>query len=351
MTQNLFNRQNSTLLMDFSKLQKKYDKQNMIQVLRSFPEQFEEAIKTGKNYDLPKRYLNRDFQNVLVQGMGGSGIGGILLKNLLGGTRKFPIEVNQNYGLPAFVDKNTLMFAVSYSGNTEETLSGFELAKKRKTTMIALTSGGTLARKSKNTILLPKGMPPRTQLAQTFIPMVVVLNKLGIVNRNKELSSTKKFLQKNIKKFEEEGKKLALHLNGKIPVIYSTKRFEGALVRFHTQIAENAKVFSHWNVIPELTHNEIVGFRPLENKLVFVFFREKEESKRNKKRFEVTKKIASKKSKVVEIYCSGTTRFEKLFSLIMIGDFCSYYLALLGKVDPWPVENIEFLKKELSKVK
>jgi glucose/mannose-6-phosphate isomerase len=281
--------------------------------------------------------------------MGGSGIGGLIAKGLLEEKASVPIFVSQDYSLPKFADRDWLAIIVSYSGNTEETLSAFREAKKRKMGIVCVSSGGILSEECENCISIPGGFAPRTQLGMTFAPVIAVLEKLGIVQAGSELEKTAVFLERAQEKAEAEGKKIAKALYKKIPAIYSTRKFGSAALRFHTQLAENSKVFSHWNVLPELNHNEIVGFLPCEEKLSFVFFRDKGETGQERRRMEFTKKIVSRKSQCIEVWAEGDTGMEKTFYFILAGDFASYYLALLNRVDPAEVENIERLKKELKK--
>ena len=333
--------------MDYTKKIKALDKEGMLQVLRAFPQQFEEAVKAGRKFRIPKSFRKKRFENVFMLGMGGSGIGGLMVKNLLHEKSRIPIEVNPDYKLPAMAGKNSLVFAVSYSGNTEETISGYKEALKRKASIVALTSNGKLAKKSKNTIIIPPGFPPRTQLAFAAIPMLVVMQRLGLTGIRKELLEAPKFLKKQNREIEKLGKKLAETLYKKIPVIYGPKHLETALLRFHTQLAENSKSFSHWNVFPELTHNELVGYKPKEKDLLFVFFRDKKESPKMRNRIGITKRIIRKHSKVLELWVKGKNLTEKLFYASLAGDYCSYYLALLNNAKPWPIPNIKYLKKKI----
>ncbi len=333
--------------MNFQKLMKQVDKQNMIKLLKQFPTQFKEAYEFGKKWPIPQSFKKKKFDHVCIQGMGGSGIGGEIIKNLMHKNSKILVKVNQSYSIPTTVTKNTLFFAVSYSGNTEETISGFKQAKKKKASIIAITSGGKLAKKSKYVLKVSGGFPPRTQLAFSFVPMMAIMQRLNLTKKNKELENTYRFLNKYNKELEKQGKNLALQIKNKTPIIYGQYLFKSVLIRFHTQLAENSKAFSHWNIFPELTHNELVGYKN-SGKLVFVFFRDAKESVKIKKRINVAKNIIKKHSKVIEIKVKGKTLMEKLFYASLLGDYCSYYLALLYKVNPSPVKNIEILKKKLK---
>jgi len=333
--------------MNLEKLEKEYDQKNMLEIIRSFPRQLRKAIEVSYAWKLPPHFKKK-YSGIIVQGMGGSAIGGLVARRLLLEKLKLPLVVNRDYSLPAFANNKWLAVIVSYSGNTEETLSVFSEAKKKKMSIVCISSNGTLSKKCKNCIRIPRGFPPRTQLAMTMVPVLAVLEKLALAREKSALKESAEFLQKNIQETEKLGKKLAVFLKGKIPVVYAPAKFAPAAERFHTQLAENSKAFSHWNMLPELNHNEIVGWKPSEKNLGFVLFRDNKETKKEKKRFEFTKKLAGKKSACIDFRARGKTLHEKMLYLISIGDFASYYLALLNKENPWPVKNIEKLKKELK---
>jgi len=333
--------------MDYSKLMK-LDSDEMIQSMRLFPKQFSEAIEISNNWK-PQKSLKKKYSGVLIQGMGGSGLGGTIVKSLLEKESKIPVIVNNNYSLPAFADKNWLAIIVSYSGNTEETLSVFSEAKKKKMNIIGISSNGTLSRKCPNCIIVPAGFPPRTMLGMLFVPILNVLGKLGVTKEHRNLDKTAAFLKRNSEEAEEKGMRIAEFLKGSTPVIYAQERNLAAVKRFHDQLAENSKVFSHYAVLPELNHNEIVGMKPNEKKLAFVFLRGKSENAKERKRIVFTEKIVKKKSSAKELWGKGRNEMQKIFYYAMTADFTSYYLALLYREDPTPVKNIDNLKRELKK--
>ncbi|MEM0360439.1 MAG: bifunctional phosphoglucose/phosphomannose isomerase [Candidatus Diapherotrites archaeon] len=328
---------------------KKTQEKAFLDCIRSFPLQFWKAVELGFLWKAPESLWKKNISGVIIAGMGGSGIGGLIAKDLLENKAIVPIIVVQDYSIPKFADNNWLAIIVSYSGNTEETLSVFYEAKKRGMAIVCISSNGILSKECKNCILIPPGFAPRTQLCMTFAPIIATLEKMGLVFAGSSLEKTASFLESISEEAEEDGKKIAKFLHKKIPVIYSQKRFGSAALRFHTQLAENSKTFSHWNVLPELNHNEIVGFLPCEEKLAFVLFRDEKENTRERKRMDFTKKIISEKSQWLELWPKGKSDMEKMFYFILAGDFASYYLALLNGVDPEKVENIEMLKRELKK--
>ena len=328
------------------------DEGNMIQILDSFPEQCKKALDLADDFEIPREILEKDYNKIVVFGMGGSGIAGYVLRDFLLRKCNIPVFVVQGYDIPKFIDNNTLCFAISYSGNTEETLSCFEKATSVGAQIISITSGGLLNQKSKHKILIPKGIPPRNSLGYLLIPIIVVLNKLGIAKGAlEEINEMILIVEKENKGIKLNSQKNAEKLFGKIPVIYGTKGMDSVALRFRTQINENAKSFSHNNVFPELNHNESVGYKPQEKNLVFILLRDSEENPQVTKRIEVTKKMLKSHSEVIEIKSLGNGQLARMFSLILSGDYVSYYLALLNNVNPMPVENIEYLKKEIKEKK
>lgn len=327
------------------------DKGNMIEILDGFPGQCRKAIEIAEKFKV-EELKRRKFDKIAVFGMGGSGIAGHILKDFSEQRIKLPVFVVQGYGIPTFIDNKTLVFAISYSGNTEETIACTRKARKKGSAIVAITSGGILAKEVKSAILIPKGIPPRTALGYLFLPMLKVLEKLKIIkDTEKEIKEMISVAEKKSPYLKKEGKNLAKKLYGKIPAVYGSSGFESVALRFRTQLNENSKSFAHNNIFPELNHNESVGYKPLEKKLVFLVLRDSEEHPQVKKRIEVTKKILKKKSKVIEIKTCGKGMLARMFYLILAGDYISYYLALLNKVDPMPVQNITYLKKSIKEKK
>ncbi|MEM4598572.1 MAG: bifunctional phosphoglucose/phosphomannose isomerase [Candidatus Diapherotrites archaeon] len=332
--------------MQYKKLMVRYDKKNMLFHMRSFPAHCSEALGiTNKKAD---EFPKGTYSNIFIQGMGGSGISGAIARDLLRGVCKLPVYVSNSYELPEFVNDKTLAFFVSYSGNTEETLAAFSKAKERGASIIGISSGGKLLKECPFCIKVPEGNLPRNMLGYLTIPVLAMTERLGLLNSSLNLATAVDFLSNESHTAEKIGKKIAKSIYNKIPVLYSADCYTSLVWRIHGQLAENSGIFSHCNVLPEMNHNEIVGFRYYEKKLVFLFFRDYCENEKMKKRFEFTRKIVSKKSRVLDIGLKGKSAVERLFYGIMVGDFASYYLALLNKKDPSENDNITKLKKILA---
>ncbi len=313
------------------------DKSNMLKDLDEFPEQCAAAWELGK--DISLRQINR----ILICGMGGSAIGGDYLQALV---KTVPVEVLRGYTLPDYVDEDTLVFVVSYSGNTEETLSCFEQAVYKKAEIVCVSSGGKLSKLADKLIRLPAGLQPRCATGYLFFPTLRVLHENGIIDAKKDVKETVKLLKKVDKKYAQ---KLAKNLFKKTPLIYSSRELFPVAYRWRTQINENAKQMAFSHVFPEMCHNEIMGYHSAGKQFEVVLLKDGRDHKRVHKRMAICKKIFKKQVKVNEYEIQGKSRLARMLSTIYLGDYVSYYLALLNKVDPSPVKIIEWMKKELNK--
>ncbi|MBU1035642.1 bifunctional phosphoglucose/phosphomannose isomerase [bacterium] len=361
---------------DFSKL----DKDNMIELLEEFPQKMRDALRLGEEFSIPTNFsptsasssfsapdsTTRNFKNIVVLGMGGSAIGGDLLSDYLADELSIPIVVIRGYDIPKFVDENSLVFSVSYSGNTEETISALKKCLEAKARIIALTSGGKLAVLSQENnfpvIKVPAGIQPRAAISYLFFPILKALERLGLIKeRSSEIEETISILQDLSREYcakspseNNLAKKVALSLYQHLPLVYGSEGLlEAVAMRWKTQINENSKWPCFWNVFPELDHNEIVGYK-IENNInrqvKIIYLQDKEGLLRVEQRRKITRKIIE--DKVAEfIVCptKGKGKMSRMFSLIFLGDLASYYLAILNQVDPSPVACIEDLKKELAK--
>ncbi|HEA47529.1 MAG TPA: bifunctional phosphoglucose/phosphomannose isomerase [bacterium] len=341
---------------------RKYDKKDMAYLLADFPDQCSRAIKIALQAPLPS-YKRID--EILVCGMGGSGIGGEILKSVVEKELKIPLVINKDYQIPEFVNSQTLVFSVSYSGNTEETLSAYREAVKKKAQIVAITTGGRLAGLAKRSkipvISIPSGLPPRVSLGYLFFSLLVILERLGLIkNKKKECQETLRLLKDLRKKLSlpsragsNQAKRIALKLYKNLPLIYTSPILFPAGLRWKGQLSENSKVLAFSNTFPELNHNEIVGWRCLPGILkrcYLINLCDKKDSSRIKKRIKITSKIIKDEAKGLDfLYSQGKSLLARLFSLIYLGDWVSYYLAILNRIDPTPVKVIDYLKRELAR--
>lgn len=357
---------------DFSNL----DQAKMIKLLEEFPRKMREALCLGKEFIIPPHLIPDpaaattisagNFKNIVVLGMGGSAIGGDLLSDYLADELSIPLMVIRGYDIPKFVDENSLVFTVSYSGNTEETLAALKRCMDAKAVIIALTSGGKLANLSQEKnfplIRVPAGIQPRAAISYLFFPVIKALERLGLIKeRSREIEEAINILQDLSKQYGAQSpsennfaKQVALSLYQHLPLIYGSEGLlEAVAMRWKTQINENSKWPCFWNVFPELDHNEIVGYEidnNINRQIKIIYLQDKEGFLRVEQRRQITRKIIQ--DKVAEfIICptKGKGKMARMFSLIFLGDLTSYYLAILNQVDPSPVACIEDLKKELAK--
>ena len=316
-----------------------YDKENMMGVLESFSEQCREAVKLSRGANVKGK-----FDSICVCGMGGSGIGGDLLKSLVS---KLPVYAVHDYILPAYVDRKSLVVIVSYSGNTEETLSCFKQAKKRKCKILSITSGGKLAESDKKAIIIPSGIQPRNAIGYLFLSMVAVLSKAKVIpNQASAINEAIRIL--NPKLCSRQGFLLAQKLRNNIPVFYASAELAAVAYRIKTAVNENAKQPAFYHYFPEMDHNEIVGFKKNASKIAAVFIMDKKNSAKINERMEITKKIIKHDAAVHDLEVHGKSLLARMMYAIYVGDYISYYLALMNKVDPTPVAVVEDFKKRLK---
>jgi len=347
------------------------DRDNMIGLLEDFVEKMKDSLHLGEEFPLTPDLLSISpdrFKNILVLGMGGSAIGGDLLSHYLADELSIPLLVIRGYEVPKFVGEDSLVFAVSYSGNTEETISALNKSLNAKAKVIALTSGGKFAELSKEKnfpfIKVPIGIQPRAAIPYLFFPMLKVLERMGLIKEiNQEIKEALDILQGLCRAYSSESplknnlaKKIALKLYQYLPLVYGSEGLlEAVAMRWKTQINENSKWPCFWNVFSELNHNEIVGYE-IENNInrlvKIIYLEDKEGSLRINQRREITQKIIGNKvAEFITCHSSGKGKLARMFSLIYLGDLVSYYLAILNQVDPSPVACIENLKKELARLR
>ena len=317
-------------------------------MIKKYPEMLTDAVKIAEKTDVP----DYKFNNIIVNGLGGSAIGGEILKCLLRDKIRIPIEVSRDYHLPAYADDNTLVFCISYSGNTEETLNQFVDAVEKECKIISITSGGKLKEWCDKLnipyVLIPGGYQPRAALPYLFIPLIISLQRFRLIDLKNEIDETIQTLKKNK---TDNLKEITSNLKDSVPIIYASNEYSAVAKRMKTQFNENSKVPAKYDVFPELNHNEIVGYQNenLNKNSYIILLRDKEELEEIKTRIEITKDIIKDKVKGIhEIWAQGSSRLSRMMSLLFIGDVLSYELAVLNGVDPMPVENIDIVKRRLK---
>ena len=341
---------------------KSIDRLGMLGLVDKLPDMLEEGWALSEASEIPK--IGK-VDNLVISGMGGSAISGDIVSLILRNKADFPVVVNRSYGCPKFVNGNTLFFSVSYSGNTEETISAFKEAVKKSARIISVSSGGELKElSSKNKvpfIEIPKGLPPRAALGYLLSSVLNILHRSGVASFKADLDETKKLLKQLSKKYgagtglrENEAKQMAARLSGKVPVILASESTTFASgLRWKTQLNENSKMTAIFSSLPEFSHNDLVNFSSLkkgEHSFSFVILRDEGDPERMKKRIEITKSLISGNvGGIAEVWSQGQSPLARTMSLILYGDYLSVYLAVLSGIDPTPVDIIERLKKELSR--
>jgi glucose/mannose-6-phosphate isomerase len=348
------------ILDNLSKI-RRIDKSDMLSFCVEAPRHYTEAAKIAKAVSIsyPKP------QTIIVAGMGGSAIGGELLKDWARDKIAVPIEVCREYSLPVYADKKTLVFVLSYSGETEESLSVFLDAVKRKCMVVCISSGGVLREFAEKLsvphLRVPSGMAPRATLPYLFIPLPILLEKIGLIsNVAPEISESIKILRQVSdsnspkKPFKDNfSKKLASNICGTVPTVYGFGSYRAVAQRLKTQFNENSKIPAKWESFPELDHNEIVGWEAVKELAKYfsvILIRDDDEPETMRQRIQATKDLIRKESvKVFEIHGIGKSMLAKMSSVICIGDFTSVYLAIMRGIDPTPVKTIVLLKETMKR--
>ena len=308
----------------------------MLSSLKKFPEQIKEAIEIGKKID----FEYRGIENVIVSGMGGSGIVGDILKY----NAKIPFFVNKDYKIPKFASSKTLFISISYSGNTEETIESYKLAKKKRCKSLIITSNGKLS-KEKNVIFIPKNMQPREAIAYLLFPIAIFLERHNIIEKidYKDVIKSVKIARRRM----EIAKKIAEEIEG-IPIIYGNGILSEIAKRWRQQFNENAKMPAFDFSMPECNHNEIEAWERNRKNFTCIFLRWKKENERMKKRYEFMKEVYGKNAKIIEIFGEGKNDFSNAIYLLYFGDLISIYKANMEGIDAIPVNLITMLKKKIS---
>lgn len=320
--------------------------ENVLKQIKSIPDQIGEAIKLGSEVKVAGEY-----DKILVAGMGGSGLPFNFLKTYMYDSRT-PVIGVKDYELPGFVNSKTLVFAISYSGNTEETLEIYKKALGKNAKVISIASGGKLADycSKENTpfIKVPSGMQPRLSLGYQFFVLLPVLYNLKLIKDYKEDAKATINALKGAK-FEKQAEDIAEKFLNKVPIIYTSEKLAAPGYYWKIALNENAKTLAIFNTFSELNHNEMTGFTKQNAKHQVIILQDEQDSKRIIQRMKITKDfIAEKGSDVMQIAIKGNGLLSRMFSAAYLGAYVSYYLAVKNGIDPEPVDMVEELKKKLG---
>lgn len=348
------------LLDDADKI-KEIDKSGMLAFCVDVAQHYRKAAEVAERISLG--YANPE--NVIVAGMGGSAIGGELLRDWARNDAQIPVEVSRAYSLPAYANERSLVLVTSYSGETEESLSSFLDALKKHCMIFCVSSDGSLLEFAEKLgvpcMRVPSGMPPRAALPYLFVPLLEAVEKAGVVSGvSGELSEAVEILERVSGENAPEkyvtdnfAKKLASGIGDSVPVVYGFGVFRSVAQRFKQQFNENSKMPSKWEFFSELNHNETVGWEKagkLAGCFSTIFIRDKAESEAIRSRIETTKALMPQGSNMFEVWSQGKCKLARMLSTICVGDFTSVYLAILRGIDPTPVETIRLLKEKMRQV-
>ncbi|MBK7936898.1 MAG: bifunctional phosphoglucose/phosphomannose isomerase [Lewinellaceae bacterium] len=328
----------------------------MNKMIARFPEQLEEALKIAERVSLHKH--TAPYRSVFISGLGGSGIGGNFVSEFVRPLCKLPVVVSKGYHAPNWVNKHTLAICSSYSGNTEETLSTFEQLLATGAKVVCIASGGKLIELAKaqglDYVQLPTGWSsPRACLGYSVVAQLGVLRAAGLIPLKlfTSVKNAQKLILKEDADIQKRAKKIAGFLAEKTPVLYIADHMEAVAVRWRQQINENAKMLAWHHVVPEMNHNELVGWRNNRPDVAVVWLRNRDDFQRTAVRMDINKEIVEHfTGSSIEVWSKGKSPLEKAFYLVYLGDWMSYFLAEIRDVDPVEIKVIDYLKGELAKV-
>lgn len=341
---------------------KKYDSQNMFGNIYNFPDQMRDAMQIGANLKL-QQYSN--IKNIVFVGMGGSAIAGDIVCLMCQQAATIPMIVTRTYEVPAWVDEHSLVICLSYSGNTEETLSAFHDANSKNAHIMGITSGGQLAielqKQGYDIITIPGGLPPRASLGYLAVPLLYVMRHLGLLENSfaHDLDNAVFLLQQERELWSQadernEAFNIAKKIYQSYPLIYGEAERTSIIARrWRGQLAENSKMLSGSHELPELNHNEIVGFHKnpeLLKDFGVIWLIDPTMSPRLQKRLSITQEIINPLvSYQITVEAQGPTFIAHMFYLIYLGDWVSFWCAILHHENPTPVDRITALKELLAK--
>ena len=349
--------------LDTPELYQRFDPSNMIGRIAGLPQQCLKAWQGAIDFLLPPDYANVD--RVIIIGMGGSAIGGDLVRTLSISQGKANVLVHRDYTLPQLIDERTLVIASSYSGDTEETISAFSQALQTTAKKLAITTGGRL-----QALCLERGIPvftfhykaePRVAFGYSFFSLLAFFKKMGLITIDQQdVDETIRVLEELVLHLDRShpleenwAKQLAVRLSERLVIIYGAGILSRVAFRWKTQLNECSKVWAFAEYFPELNHNAIVGYGypPWVNQTAFVvMLRSTLFHPRILIRCQITADIlkdAGVDHEVVE--AKGESPLSQMMSAVLLGDYVSYYLALLNGVDPSPVAAIDYMKGRLAK--
>lgn len=312
----------------------------------------------GQTMDLHRP--GSDTRNIVISGMGASGIAANLVESLTFGRVPIPITVCKSYSLPQFVSPHTLFIACSYTGDTEETVAALHKALLKRASIIAVASGGKLLDIAREYNLFYIQLPAGAESGRYMIGHMMTALLYALYHTNligaafiKETENAIEYIDRGEKAIQVEAELIARKLKGKLPIIYCDARLHAMATRFQQQLNENSKHLAHVNVFPEMNHNELTGWQHPEAILPLlqvIYLYSDHDHERIEKRMEICRSIFEGKSNpIIDIVAEGASLLEQYYYLLHLTDWISYWLARENGVEPDPSETRLYLKKELDK--
>jgi len=350
-------------LLDDQEYINRLDPNGMLNTITNFPKSANKALETIEQINF--KINGAEYNSILVAGMGGSAVGGLLLRDWLYDTLRIPITVNRGYHLPTWVDEKTLVYAVSYSGNTEETISQYNEALEKGCTVICFCSGGLLEEKAKEKqqilVKFPAGHQPRAAIPYQFYSLAGVMRKIGLIDEAKwgEVVESIRVVGAHCMEMKpgvplelNQGKQLAEEIKGFVPFVYAPRLFTSVAYRYSTQFNENSKSPAGTNFYPEAFHNSIMareGGKELLKSLCVVSIHDPMEDERLNKKVDVSLDLMGESfGKIVTVTTKGDSSLARMMSALIQGDYTSAYLGILYDRDPSTTESIRILKESMS---
>ena len=331
------------------------DKKDMMGILSSLPQQLILGLESGAGSELPP-----NLRRIFVVGMGGSAIAGDVFAAWTIDRRATDIEVVRDYRLPAYAGEGDAVIAISYSGDTEETLSAASQALRIGCGLVGVSSGGRLAEFCQENraglVSVPKGFPPRGAFGYLFgavsgLCRDIVMDEPGaeIKKAAASLEIMKGRLTPSTPLTRNRAKGIALRIQGKTPIIYGSMAYAPIARRWQTEFNENAKTLAWASCFPEADHNEIEawGGSRMAGRFLPIFLRDRDETEELSRRLDATRAIIGKRAKPIEVESEGESLLTRMLGTLLLGDLASVYLAVLRRVDPYPVVSIDALKARL----
>lgn len=349
-----------SILDDISKVQF-IDKKNMLRLINELPEQCETALGIGRNYAVDELEIKPNV--VFITGVGDSGTAGDMAVEATIGEMSVPVICGHGGKLPGYVGEESLVLAVDYSGKSETTIRNYKEAKQCGANVICITSGGklleTAAADGTKIIKLLPGQPKRTAIGYLFVPIITVLEQCGLSSgvidklsyAIKLMKNVREALRFDIKSERNVAKKAALSLAGKTAVIFGAPGYRKVVAEhWKSQFSANAKEPSTAGVFPDIIEGEISGWELAEKQnreICFVFLRDRNDKTEIADQMTFAEELLSNFN-TVNIDIKGTTSIEKMLYGIYLGDYISFYLALLNEVDPTLNESVKFIESKFE---